>query len=74
MESDITKSMLLSGGHNFEVRILVAQVQALDYIAHSLEALEDSETGHSRKARLKAAGETYEKLKGQVYMLLGAKK
>lgn len=74
MESDVAKSMLLSGGHNFEIRILVAQVQALDYIAHSLEALEDSETGPSRKARLKAIQQTYEKLKGQVYILLGAKK
>jgi hypothetical protein len=74
MESGLTKSLLLSGGHNFEVRVLTAQIQATDYIMHILESLKNSEPNDQRKTRLNTAQKNYEKLNSEAYLLLGAKK
>ena len=74
IESATTKSMLLTGDKNFEVRVLVSQIQATDYLRNTFEALEETETSEKRKGRLKAGKEDYEKLMGEAYQLLGAKK
>lgn len=74
MTSSMTKSLIFSGGKNFEIRILVSQVQATDYLSHAFAVLEDAESSDARKGKLKKAKEEYEKLTGEAFVLLGAKK
>lgn len=79
MQSDQSKSLLLSGGRNLEIRMLVAQVQAIDYLRHMSGALEDGEVNADRAAKLKKWRESFEKLNSEklnsdAFQLLGAKR
>jgi hypothetical protein len=52
IQSTNTKRPLFSTGKDFEIRLLLTQIQALDYASHLARALENQEDNKERKAFL----------------------
>ena len=73
-ESTLTKQLIFNGGHSFEVRLLVSQVQATDYIIHTMEALQDEERSDARKNQLEKYKKVFESFHDRALALLGEKK
>lgn len=52
IQSTTTKDLLFSSGKEFELRLLLTQVQALDYASHLAGVLEDQDDNKERKSFL----------------------
>jgi formate-dependent nitrite reductase cytochrome c552 subunit len=52
IQSTTTKDLLFSSGKDFELRLLLTQVQALDYASHLASVLENQDDNKERKSFL----------------------
>lgn len=72
IESTTTKDLLFSSGKAFELRLLLTQVQALDYGGHLATQLADQERNAKRKEFLTQFAKQCEEHHKQVVELLGS--
>ncbi len=70
IQSSQKKQLILSGAENFELRLLLSQVQASDYLSHAFEFLMDEEPSDSRKAQLEKHKKTFEKFNDRAITIL----
>ena len=71
IESTTTKDLLFSSGKAFELRLLLTQVQALDYASHLANQLADKEGNAKRKEFLTQFAKQCEEHHKQVVEMVG---
>ena len=71
IQSTTTKDLLFSSGKTFELRLLLTQVQALDYASHLANELADKEGNPKRKEFLTQFAKQCEEHHKQVVEMVG---